>query len=298
MFKKKPNLLVVDDEKYIHRIIQTYLKNEGYNILQAHNGLEAWELIQNYPENVDAVLLDREMPHMTGLELLKHMKSHDPVKNVPVIFQTSLSNETEIMEGIRAGAYYYLTKPYNEKVLRAVVNAALTEFFNYKSLRQEIHQTKDVMPFIQNISFQFQNLEEGKKISTWLANICPDPSKNVVGLWELFINAIEHGNLGISYAEKTALNEENKWNDEIDRRLELAEYKSKKVTAVFKRGADGLYITVKDQGTGFDWRKYLELSPERAFDNHGRGIALAGKFSFDLLEYQGTGNQVLAFIKQ
>ncbi|HLD95062.1 MAG TPA: response regulator, partial [Alphaproteobacteria bacterium] len=59
-------------------------------------------------------------------------------------------------------------------------------------------------------------------------------------------------------------------------------------------------IRIKDQGNGFDWKKYLELSPERATDPHGRGIAMAKTLSFSRLEYQGCGNEVVAtyFLKE
>jgi hypothetical protein len=51
-------------------------------------------------------------------------------------------------------------------------------------------------------------------------------------------------------------------------------------------------MTVQDEGVGFDWEKYLQFDPERAFDPHGRGIALANKMSFDSLTYLGNGNTV------
>lgn len=54
--------------------------------------------------------------------------------------------------------------------------------------------------------------------------------------------------------------------------------------------------SIRDQGDGFDWSNHLDFSPERAFDTHGRGIALARKLSFDSLEYLGNGNTVLASI--
>jgi hypothetical protein len=52
-------------------------------------------------------------------------------------------------------------------------------------------------------------------------------------------------------------------------------------------------MTIQDEGDGFDWQKYLDFDPERAFDPHGRGIAMARMMSFDALEYQGKGNTVV-----
>ena len=58
-----------------------------------------------------------------------------------------------------------------------------------------------------------------------------------------------------------------------------------------------MWISIVDQGAGFDWRPYLDFAPERAFDAHGRGISVARLHSFDLLEYRGVGNQVVVWVK-
>ena len=119
-----------------------------------------------------------------------------------------------------------------------------------------------------------------------------------MGLSELLINAIEHGNLGISYAHKNLLKREGSWEAEITRRLSLPEYSGKKATVHFQRRNGLITFTITDQGQGFDWKKYLDFDPERAFDPNGRGIAMAGKIAFSRIEYQGTGNQVIATVKQ
>jgi hypothetical protein len=117
-----------------------------------------------------------------------------------------------------------------------------------------------------------------------------------VGLWELILNGIEHGNLGISYAEKSQLNQDNKWTAEIERRLLLSENKSKSVEIYMNRNESNIEFIIKDQGIGFDWHDYLDISPERAFDSHGRGIAMACMYSFDRVEYSGHGNVVSAIV--
>jgi anti-sigma regulatory factor (Ser/Thr protein kinase) len=76
--------------------------------------------------------------------------------------------------------------------------------------------------------------------------------------------------------------------------LALPENAEKKAFVTFERNDNELRFVVKDQGNGFDWHKYLEMSPERVFDNHGRGIAMAKTISFDRIDYQGNGNEVHA----
>jgi anti-sigma regulatory factor (Ser/Thr protein kinase) len=117
-----------------------------------------------------------------------------------------------------------------------------------------------------------------------------------MGLSELLINAVEHGNLGISYDDKTLFNERGTWLEEVDKRLQQESNKNKFATLEFQRSESEIKIVVKDQGSGFDWQPYLQMSADRAMDNHGRGIAMAGMISFSRVEYQGNGNEVHAFV--
>ena len=114
------------------------------------------------------------------------------------------------------------------------------------------------------------------------------------GLVDLMVNAVEHGNLGVTYHEKAQLKLDGTWEDEIQRRLALPEYASRcaAVKAEFSSDLTELYFTISDQGEGFDWHKYLEFDPERAFDPNGRGIAMARLMSFKTMEYVGKGNVV------
>ncbi len=80
------------------------------------------------------------------------------------------------------------------------------------------------------------------------------------------------------------------------RRLALEEHLHKKVDVQFDRSQDRLRFVITDQGDGFDFEPYLTLSAARAFDLHGRGIAMARRLSFNDLEFQCGGNRVVASI--
>ena len=103
---------------------------------------------------------------------------------------------------------------------------------------------------------------------------------------------MEHGNLGVTYDEKSKLMQENLWPREIERRLSLPENRDKFVEVFFESRDDEISIRIRDQGRGFDWEPFLEIDPDRAFDSHGRGIAMARILSFHTLEYVGCGNEV------
>jgi hypothetical protein len=89
---------------------------------------------------------------------------------------------------------------------------------------------------------------------------------------------------------------EGRWQEEVERRLGLPAYRERFVEVLFERIPQAIRFTIRDQGEGFDWRKYLDFDPARIFDPHGRGIAMARMMSFSALEYQGNGNTVLATI--
>ena len=140
--------------------------------------------------------------------------------------------------------------------------------------------------------FCFRSLNDGRNLAVMLANACPDPDNVVLGLTELIINAVEHGNLGIGYKEKSRLNANGGWENEISRRLALPSNKDKCVTIEFTKNHKEIEFLITDEGAGFDWEEYMKISPNRAFDNHGRGIAMANLISFNHIEYLESGNKV------
>jgi len=111
------------------------------------------------------------------------------------------------------------------------------------------------------------------------------------------VNAVEHGNLGITYEEKSRLNEKDQWEGEVKKRMEQPEHSTKRVLISFERTAREVRFLIKDEGAGFDWRPYMAFDPKRVFDSHGRGIAVAAQASFDRLDYRGVGNEVLAVVQ-
>lgn len=290
------HILIVDDEEINLEIISEYLSECDYKISTAEDGVIAWDMLNTSPDNYDVILLDRMMPNMNGMEVLEKIKQHPTLCNCPVIFQTAKASSADIAEGMNAGAYYYLTKPFEEEVLLSVIKTAVSDRLRFKEIQNNLEQTNHTVGLLRSALFEFKTLEEARSIAILVSNACPDPSSIVMGLTELMINAIEHGNLGISYKEKTILNDKGTWVEEIHKRLQLVENKNKIASISFIRHANSIDITVIDQGKGFDWKSYMDFDPERVMDNHGRGIAVANKLSFSSVEYKGKGNEVSAHI--
>ena len=291
------HMLVVDDEPLNLEIIAEYLDEPGYVLDLVEDPMRALEKLEAPDSHYDLVILDRMMPGMNGIELLRRIRADGRFRHIPVIMQTAASAPEQIREGIEAGAYYYLTKPYAQQVLLAIVRAALDDVQERTAKLDEDEQNrsrKDALRLLTSAEFRFSTLDEARHLVDLLASMCPDPSAAAMGLTELLVNAVEHGNLGISYAEKSLLRLEDGWEAEVARRLALPEFAGREASARIERDAGEIRFTIADQGAGFSWQKYLEMDPARAFDPNGRGIAMARQISFSSIEYQGCGNVVVA----
>ena len=83
----------------------------------------------------------------------------------------------------------------------------------------------------------------------------------------------------------------------MEKRLDMPEYRDRKVTVKMHKNKQNIDFVICDEGEGFDFSGFLEMDPQRAFDNHGRGIAMSRLLSFDYLEYLGKGNEVRVRVK-
>ena len=296
MSNELPRILVVDDDDLNLDVLVECLKDEPYELIQAHNGAEALELLRHDSLGMNAMILDRMMPGMTGLDVMSELQADEQFKWIPVVMQTSAASPSEICEGMEAGVFFYLTKPYDQQVLVRMVHAAVQEGLKWKSLSLNLHIQARSIGCLQQGRFRVQTMDEAYDLALLIAQACPDPEKVAFGLNELIVNGVEHGNLEIGYDEKTVLQETDQWEDEIVRRQRHPKYADRFVEIMYARDIDQIQITIIDQGQGFDWTEFEEIQPERLLASHGRGIAMAKGLSFDHLEYQGRGNQVRCLV--
>ncbi len=293
----KTHVLLVDDEELNLEILVEYFEGEAPFVLHtADSGESAWQLLVNPENHFKLILLDRMMPGLDGIALLKRMKSDPRISSIPVIMQTAANSPEQIREGLEAGAYYYLTKPYRRDSLLAIVHAALSDAEARSALSRQLHQHINSLQFLDQAEFSIQTIDEAAQLASFIAHACPNPEAAVMGISELLINAVEHGNLGLAYAEKSTLKQEDRWHEEISRRAALPENASKEVRLSYRRQPDAITLRICDQGHGFSWQNYLEIDPKRAFDPNGRGIAMARMLSFSSITYEGCGNIAVATI--
>lgn len=287
-----PRLLTVDDEPINLAIIAECLSDDGYQIDEANDGEEAWAMMQK--EHYDLIILDRMMPVLDGIGLLRRMKADQTAQHIPVIMQTAAATQNEVREGLEAGAHYYLTKPYDPEALRILVSTVLKELTEREKIQHASNTLRGTLGLLNHGEFIFHTLPEAHDLAAALSVLCAEPENCGVGLIELLVNAVEHGNLGISYSEKSDLRKNMGWETEVARRLTVSPYAERRARVDVQRDGEEIQFTVTDEGDGFNWQPYMDFDPARAFDLNGRGIAMANKFSFTSLTYEGRGNIVIA----
>ncbi|MEW5728513.1 MAG: response regulator, partial [Pseudomonadota bacterium] len=210
--------LVVDDERMNREVIVANLRAAGYETVTAEDGQQAWEILDRLPLDFDVILLDRRMPRMDGMELLSRLKGDDRLRHIPVIMQTAYASSDDVVDGIKAGVYYYLQKPLDRLLLLSVVASAVEAHSRFRRLSDDLEKRTSALSLLESGTFRFRTLEEGNRLAVALARVCPRSQFLAVGLSEMFTNAVEHGNLGITYEEKASLIAEKRLAKEVEAR--------------------------------------------------------------------------------
>lgn len=125
-----PTVLVVDDEPLNLMIIEEFLDGCALRLTLSASGIQAWKALQETPDRFDVVLLDRMMPDLDGIELLRRIRRDDRLAHIPVIFQSASAMQSEVADGMREGAFAYLTKPFTPEALRSVLARAIPGKFD------------------------------------------------------------------------------------------------------------------------------------------------------------------------
>lgn len=133
-------ILVVEDERKIARLLQIELESEGYETRVATDGLASWQAYQE--GGIDLVLLDIMMSGMSGIELLRRIRSED--QHIPVIMLTAKGSVEDKVSGLDLGANDYVTKPFEIEELLARIRAALRLSPKNTQREQRVLQAADL----------------------------------------------------------------------------------------------------------------------------------------------------------
>ncbi len=283
-------VLVVEDDIYSSKYLSVVLEKEGIESQFAYDGIEGLKKFEEFKP--DLVLSDILMPKMDGLQMLANIQK----KKTEAIFViiTAFGTEEYAIKALELGAKNYLKKPIRNsdilKVIRKYNSIIENRKFQQKKIGKVI-KLSFTMLFENNINQIPQIIDSIlKDIKSYIAE--SEIVSIELGLIELITNAMEHGNMNISYTEKQEALNNNSLMKLYTDRMSQSKYAKRKVEIKFVKDSNFFEWTIIDEGNGFNWNivpdptdsdKLLELS--------GRGIFIT-KFLFDELEYIGVGNTV------
>lgn len=156
------NILVVDDEEHIVELLKFNLEMQGYNIEVSYDGLDAFMKARDL--NPDLILLDRMLPNIDGLEVLKKIREDSSTKNIPVIMLTAKTMEKDKIEGLEVGADDYISKPFSIQEVLARVKAVLRRYNSNKPEKKAFLELGNIKIDLQN----YEVFKNSKKIDLTL----------------------------------------------------------------------------------------------------------------------------------
>ncbi len=284
-------ILIVDDEPEIRNLLLDFLTDSGYELETAADGENALKIFQQ--TNPDLIITDIKMPKMSGIQLLEAVRrqNHDVI----VIVMTSFGSEESAIQALELRANNYIRKPMNRKELISLIK-------KYASIIKERSQELEIIGMFVKRTFSLKlgndlNLVSKVADRLMLETVdALDPKEKLgvhLGLVELITNAIEHGNLGITFDETTAIVERDGTTAALVReRQKNPRFANRKVTIDFYMDENRCEWLIRDEGDGFNINSIPAYDKKDILSlEHGRGIYLS-RLQFDAIEYLGNGNTV------
>ena len=149
-------VLVVDDMQANLRLLNVALQIEDYRVLLAKDGDEALRVIDKQPP--DLILLDINIPGMSGLQVCERLKANEKTRDIPIIFLTALDDKKSVLSGFDSGAIDYVTKPFDVVVLMSRVKNHLSSKLKQDKLRDA--SMKDSLTGLRNRNYLDQRVAQ------------------------------------------------------------------------------------------------------------------------------------------
>ena len=285
-------ILIVDDEPSLRQVLSDLVELQGHQVVTAEDGEAGFRVFCS--ECPDMILSDIKMPKSDGIEFLSKVRDHD--QSCIFVIVTGLGDSEYLLQALRGSANDFLQKP----IIPGVLSALIEKYAGIIESRSRMHAILN--PFVRR-SFQIQLRNCLETVPDVVERLLRETGNFLeasevlgtrIGLVELIVNAIEHGNLEISYEQKQdAL---NKGINGIDMlyaaRLENKGLTRRLVTVDFTMTRQLCEWTISDEGAGFDYSTLPDpLSQKNLSQPSGRGIFLA-RMHFDEVEFKGKGNVV------
>ncbi len=286
-------VLVVDDDPVTLECLGETVRLLGLAVCAASDGVQALQMFEEHKPIL--VMTDVRMPNMDGLALTHQVKARRP--DCPVIIVTGFGDESTAVAALKAGASDYLHKPFQISELKNTLQRTLS-LVRARSMETQALQSLTKLTW----SFEIENDLEPlsgiltvmlRPVDVWLSE--PDQLHMRMGLQELLINAVEHGNLGISAEEKREALMNDTYDALLDARRHLPINATRRVKVWMENDPANhtFHCRICDEGDGFDWEPHLKGNAEAIpfLAGSGRGIFLV-KTLIPHIQYFGRGNEV------
>ena len=119
---KTATILYAEDSKFFRTQVKGFMEEDGYNVIEAKDGMIAWNLLQEQTGEISLVVTDMEMPNMDGFGLAERIKGDDRFSHIPVIGLTTLAGDKDVAKGKEVGIDEYQIKLDREKLLESIHN--------------------------------------------------------------------------------------------------------------------------------------------------------------------------------
>ncbi len=279
-------VLVIEKESAMLGFLVEKLRSRGYEVFSARNRMEGLRVLK--AERPDIVLSAIWGGRVKGVEFLSRIKGIDP--EAKVIVMTEDGNQETAVEALRRGAINYLKKPVTFWELYEIIEKAV-------SIQSQVINKEFVFEERKRIIMGNEIDKIWGVVNQLLIcadNICDKGRVQELGLglYEIIMNAIEHGNLEISFDEKCRAVETNTYGRLLQERLSNPSFSRRRVTIDYHMIPGELHYVVRDEGKGFNWRDWLYLDPSsNLLTPCGRGILLARSY-LDRVEFNHGGTEV------
>ncbi len=292
---QKPSVLIVDPDLALQEILRDILQTR-FRIFNARSIAEIDSVMEN--EIPHLIFIEMELPGEDVLEFIESTKKNKSYSQHIVI--TENATVENAVNALRHGAFDFLTKPFGIDEIARVVEKFFsltsnreTDFDIYATITEESRTfclptnfaiVPNFMSEIMHIIARFDGIDKRTTLSLRLA------------IYEMLINAMEHGNLEIDYEQKRALLEEVlNYQQHLAERANQEPYRNRKIFVSYKYTLKSIEFTITDEGKGFDVKQVPNPHASENLERlNGRGIFIS-RVNMTRLEYNEKGNSVTLY---
>jgi len=287
----KPKLLILDPENTYREILSDLL-SERLNLSFAPNPDLALKQIAK--EDFTLVVTEIRLPDNDIKKFIQKARSFVP--NTTFVVITQEGDMPLALEVLQLGAVDFIAKPFSLDQIAALIDKYLSQTinkkFDYDLIELMYEESRTYMlpnnlyvinPFVSELMEMLKRFKELETKDLFAIRLC---------VYEMLVNAVEHGNLEIDFSLKNELLNSNvNYLEFVQKRSKEPKYKNRKVMFKYEYSPEKLKFVIEDQGNGFESAKYKKKMQGPIDSLHGRGIIIS-KVHMDEIKYNDKGNRV------